>query len=147
MSLFQNFGWNPLEHSDEENLRWSWLHAVEWGIWPAFLSGPVVPLLLPFFEWWKIIGIVAILTVLWSFIRYKYINLAMARFGVYFVFLKWIACPLAIIYLVVQHNYILAILSFLWPMLAAYLEIFVGGIQIGKIQKMFMAELRYLEKE
>jgi hypothetical protein len=123
------------------------LRAIEWGIWPAFLSEPIVPLLLPFFEWWGIIGVVAVLTVLWSFIRYKYINLTMARFGVYFVLLKWIACPLAAIYLAVQHNYILAILAIVWPMLAAYLGIFVGGAQIGKIQKMFMAELGYLENK
>jgi hypothetical protein len=147
MSIFQGLSWNPSEHSDEENLRWSWLRAVEWGIWPAFLSGPVVPLLLLFFEWWKIIGVVAILTILWSFIRYKYINLAMARFGVYFVFLKWIACPLAAIYLIVQHNYILAILAILWPMLAASLGIFVGGTQIGILQKMFMNKLGYLENK
>jgi hypothetical protein len=95
----QFLGWNPLEHSDEENLRWSWLRAVEWGIWPAFLSGPIVPLLLPFFEWWKVIGIVVVLTVLWSFIRYKYVNLTMASFGVYFVSLKWVVCPAVAIYL------------------------------------------------
>jgi len=147
MTTFQGLSWNPSEHSDEENLRWSWLRAVEWGIWPAFLSGPVVPLLLPFFEWWKVIGVVAILTVLWAFIRYKYINLAMARLGVYFVLLKWIACPVAAIYLVIQHNYILAVLSLVWPAFASFLGVFVGGTQIGVIQKMFMNKLGYSENK
>jgi hypothetical protein len=145
MGLFQNFIWNPLQNSDEENLRWSLLRAIEWGIWPAFLSGPVVPLLLPFFEWWKIIGVVVILT--WSFMRYKYINVAMASLGVYFVFLRWIVCPLAAIYLVIQHNYILAILAIFWPMLAGFLGIFVGGTKIGTIQKMFMNKLGYSENK
>ena len=143
MNLLQGLSWNPHEHSDEENLRWSWLRAVEWGIWPAFLSGPIVPLLLPFFSWWKVIGAAAVLTILWSFIRYKNVNLAMARFGVYFVLLKWVACPLTAIYLAIQHNYILALPSLLWPMLAAYLGIFVGGTQIGRIQNMFMIKLGY----
>ena len=133
------------KHSNEENLQWSLLRAIEWGIWPAFLSGPIVPALLPFFEWWRIIVVVAVLTVLWSAIRYKYINLSMAKFGVYFVFLKWIACPISAIYLIIHHNFILTILALFWPMLAAFLGILVGGTQVGIIQKMFMRELGYSE--
>jgi hypothetical protein len=43
--------WNQ-GYSDKENLQWSLLRAVEWGIWPAFLSQPIVSVLLMFFEWW-----------------------------------------------------------------------------------------------
>ena len=139
------FTWNPIDHTNEENLRWSWLRAVEWGIWPAFLSSPVVPLLLPFFKLWKIVSVVAILTILWAFIRYKYVNVSWAIFGVYFVFLKWISCPLAAIYLSLKHNYVLAILSLIWPILTPLFSAFVGGTQIGVIQKMFMKKLGYIK--
>ena len=71
----------------------------------------------------------------------------MARYGVYFVILKWITCPLAAIYLVAQRNYILAILSLFWPILAAFLGVFVGVTQIGVIQKMFMHKLGYSENK
>jgi hypothetical protein len=147
MNFYKNFIWNPKEKSDQENLRWCWLRAVEWGIWPAFLSGPVIPLLLVFFNWWKAIGIVLILTILWSFIRYKYVNLTLVSLGVYFVLLKWIACPLAAIFLIIQHNYILAILSLMWPAVASILGFFVGGTKIGILQKKFMNELGYLENK
>lgn len=137
--------WNSLEHSDEENLSWSWFRAVEWAYWPLLISGPIIPVLLIFFEWWKIIGIVAILTWLWFFIRYKYVNLSMANFGVYFVRLKWVTCSMVAIYFVIRYNYTLAMVSFFWPLLdqlyRAYLENITGDAQIGKIQKMFMVKL------
>ena len=139
--------WNPLIASDEENMRWSSLRAIEWGIWPAFLSGPVVPPLMLYFKWWKILFIIAILTVLWSFVRYRYINKTLAEIGVFFVKLKWISCPYAAISFVLRHNYILAIISIAWPFLAASMSIFVGGTQIGKIQNMFMAELGYVRND
>lgn len=143
MITASEFIWNASAHNNEENLRWAWLRAVEWGIWPAFLSGPVVPLLLPFFEWWKIILVVIILTVIWAFIRYRYVNIFMADLGVYFVLLKWITCPVATIYLIVQHNYILAIMAITWPAIAGLFSIFVGGTKIGVIQNMFMKKLGY----
>lgn len=136
--------WDPSEHSNEENLRWAWLRAVEWGIWPAFLSGPIVPLLFLFFEWWKIVIVVAILTIAWSFIRYRYVNVTIASLGVYFVNLKWVTCPVAAIYLIVQHNYILAILAVVWPAITGFFSLFVGGIKIEVIQNKFMNKLGYL---
>jgi len=138
---------NANKYSDQENLQWSLLRAMEWGVWPAFLSGPIIPLLLPFFEWYKVIGAVAVLTVLWSLIRYKYINLMAAQFGVYFVYLKWITCPLAAIYLGIHHHYVLAALALLWPVLSAWLGIFVGGTKTGIIQGMLMKKLGYSRTE
>jgi peptidoglycan hydrolase CwlO-like protein len=72
----------------------------------------------------------------------------MARFGVFFVFLKWITVPAAVIYLLIQQNYISAVVALLWPIfLAPYLGSFIGGTKIGKIQEMFMAQLGYSEKQ
>jgi TPR repeat protein len=139
--------WNQ-GFSDQENLQWSMLRAIEWGIWPAFLSQSIVPVLLIVFEWWEVIGVFIILTILWSFVRYRYVNVAMARFGVFFVLLKWITVPAGVIYLLVQRNYISAIVALLWPIfLAPYFGIFIGGTKIGKIQEMFMAQLGYSEKQ
>ena len=38
--------WNPSEHTKEENTKWSWLRAIEWGQWPLFMSQIFAPLLL-----------------------------------------------------------------------------------------------------
>ena len=47
-------GWNPGQHSDDDNLRWSWLRAVEWGRWPVFLSQPIGPVLLIWLPWQQV---------------------------------------------------------------------------------------------
>lgn len=139
-------GWNQ-GYSDQENLQWSMLRAIEWGIWPAFLSQSIVPVLLIFFEWWEVIGVFIILTILWSFVRYRYVNVALARFGVFFGILKWIPVPAAVIYLLIQQNRVSAVIALVWPIfLAPYLGIFIGGTKIGKIQEMFMAQLGYSKK-
>ena len=89
-----------------------------------------------------------ILTILWSFVRYRYVNVAVARFGVFFVFLRWVTVPVAVIYLLIHQTYISAVVALLWPIfLAPYLGIFIGGTKIGKIQEMFMARLGYSEKQ
>jgi hypothetical protein len=139
--------WNQ-GYSDEDNLQWSMLRAIEWGIWPAFLSQSIVPVLLMLFEWWEVIGVFIILTILWSFVRYRYVNVALATFGVFFVILKWITVPAAVIYLLLQQNYISAVVALLWPIfLAPYLGILIGGTKNGKIQEMFMSQLGYSEKQ
>ena len=146
-NFFNNLNWESSKHSDEENNRWSLLRAIEWGIWPAFLSIPIVPLFLTFFVWWKVIIVVISLTIFWSFIRYKYVNIKMAYYGVLLVQLKWIICPIVAIYLLTQSSSIAAVITLFWAFLAAYCGIFVGGTKIGFIQKMFMNKLGYSENK
>ena len=50
--------WNFDEHSDNDNMRWTWLRAVEWGMWPLFISQPIAPIALLFWPWWSVIGII-----------------------------------------------------------------------------------------
>lgn len=61
--------WNEYEHTDEENLKWSWLRAVEWGAFPIFVTQPIIPFLIFFFDWKIIIGVIIICNWLWNFIR------------------------------------------------------------------------------
>jgi TPR repeat protein len=138
--------WNQ-GFSDQENLQWSMLRAIEWGIWPAFLSQSIAPVLLIFFEWWEVIGAVVILTTLWSFVRYRYVNVAMAKFGVYLVHLKWFTIPAAVIYLFIQQKYLSAVVAMLWIFFTPYLGVFSGKVAFGKIQEMFMEQLGYSEKQ
>jgi hypothetical protein len=56
--------WNPSEHSDDENLRFCWLRAVEWGNWPTFISQPVVPIAILFWSWKIVVGAAVILNIL-----------------------------------------------------------------------------------
>jgi len=76
------------------------------------------------------------------FIRYNVVIPAIAEFGVYFVKLKWITVPVAAIYLMMRHEYLLTVITLFWPWLAGILGCFPPGL-VGKTQKMFMARFGY----
>jgi hypothetical protein len=133
--------WIPGEHSDQENLTWAWLRAVEWGRWPIFVSQPIAPLFLLFFPWPAVVVGTILLNLLWAgFVRYRFVNIKAAYYGAIVVRLKWLTCPVVAIYLYSGGELVGAALPLLWPLL-----IFVIGVvpttQIGKIQSMFMAQL------
>jgi hypothetical protein len=74
--------WNSGEHSDEENIRWSWLRAVEWLEWPLFISQPVVPILLYFYRWPAVLGGVVAVAFLWrALVRPFWVVPSLANIG------------------------------------------------------------------
>ncbi len=67
--------WNRFHHSDQANLTWAQLRAVEWGRWPIFLSQPLAPILLLFFDWKAVILVVVVANLLWAIlVRYQFVN-------------------------------------------------------------------------
>ena len=133
--------WKPSEHSDQENLTWSYLRAIEWGRWPIFVSQPVAPILLVFFNWGLVMVGVILVNIFWSFfLRYLFVSVTAAYWGAVFVRLKWLLCPGAAIYLFLHGKTVPAILSLSWPALIFIL----GALPTTKtvtIQKMFLKAL------
>ncbi len=135
--------WNPAQHPDDVNLRWSLLRAIEWGRWPIFLSQPIVPVLLLSLDWKVVVVGVIVTNLLWAiFIRYRWVSVAAACWGAVVVKVKWVVCPAAAAYLFTRGDKIGAAISLLWPLL-----IFIVGAvpttQVGRIQNLFMARLGY----
>lgn len=135
--------WIPGEHSDQENLTWAWLRAIEWGRWPIFISQSIAPFFLLFFPWPAVVVGSILLNLLWAgFVRYRFVNIKAAYYGTIVVRLKWVTCPAVAIYLYSAGELVGAVLALLWPLL-----IFVIGAlpstEIGRIQNMFMSELGY----
>src|SRR5438874_7290825 len=135
--------WNPAKHTDQENLTWCWLRAVEWNAWPAFVSQPIVPLLFLIWPWWLVVVSVFVVNVFWGlFVRYNLISPALAEFGVYFVKTKWLTVPFVVVLLIMWNQYLPAIVTLLWPWLAGIVGHLPVGL-VGKTQKMFMARFGY----
>ena len=139
--------WNSNEHTDQENLQWCWLRAVEWGRWPIFISQIIAPPMLLIFNWLTVIIIFVVLNVLWSlFVRYKFVSINLAFMGVLVTKLKWLICPLLGYYFFSLNNILLAAIALFWPLL-----IFIIGAlpttQIGVIQNMFMNKLGYTKND
>jgi hypothetical protein len=152
------FWWESEQHSDDENLRFAWLRAVEWREWPLFLSQPVVPLLLYFYSWTSVIGCLVILTVFWWFIVAPYtIGRNLVDNGPIFVRLKFITSPLMAYFIWQRGETWVAVLALSWPILGVFIvKYFVGFIQaalsftargkaaqIGLVQERLMDSLGY----
>ena len=139
--------WNPSEHSDDENLRWCWLRAVEWGNWPLFISQPVVPVVFLFVPWKTVVATVVIINLVWALgIRYSVVIVVPAFWGALFVRLKWLACPISAWLLYREGSSRLAVLALLWPVAIMVIGI-ITPPQIGKIQRMFMDCIGYTRQE
>ena len=139
--------WNPAEHTDQENLIWCRLRAIEWNAWPVFMSQPIVPLLFLIWPWWVIVVDLIVINVFWGlFIRYKTVIPALAEFGVYFVKLKWLSVPFTVVFLIMRGQYYLAAVTLFWPWLAGIVGGVPGGL-VGKTQKMFMTCLGYRHQD
>ncbi len=138
--------WNPLKNTDEENMKWALLRAIEWGNWPLFLSQSIAPAFFIFFPWWKVALVFAWLNWLWSFLRYKYINIPLSDLGCWAAKLKWITIPGTVILLLMKHEYFKSFFCLIWPVLVVPLGFFSsGGFQIGILQKKIMNKFGYSE--
>lgn len=135
--------WDPTQHSDQDNLTWSYFRAVEWGRWPVFMSQVYAPPMLLFLNWKILIATVVIVNILWAvFIRYRHVDVGAASAGALLVRLKWMVCPGMGIYFYFKGQVANALIAVLWPLLIFIIG-FIPTVQVGKIQKRFMAKLGY----
>jgi hypothetical protein len=110
--------WNPSQHSNDDNVRWSWLRAVEWIQWPLFMSQPVVPVLLYFYRWPVVVGGVVVITFLWRAVIVPFwVAPNLADVGVLFVRLKYITAPLMAYLLWQRGETLIAVVALLWPLI------------------------------
>lgn len=134
------FNWNSSEHSYDENLNWAWLRAVEWGMWPLFLSAFIAPILFLFYPWINVVIAIVISTLLWRIIRYRYFNIRLANLGALIYFFRWIISISIGIYFLIAKNYFLFFLSAFWPLLWLIipLQYLALPFEIGIMQKKIM---------
>lgn len=136
--------WNPSEHSDEENLRWCYLRAIEWAALPAFLSQLFAPVLLIFVSWKLVVAGIVGAQLAWSPVRYRLINPRFAYWAASIVIMcKWlVAAPIGI-YLILHSQKLAGALALSWPLVAGALGVF-PPVLVGKLQGLFMTHLEYM---
>jgi hypothetical protein len=135
--------WNPSIHTDDENTRWCWLRAVEWGRWPLFASQLFAPVLLIFTPWQYVAIGFFVANILWHFIRYNFVSTGLADAMSVGMLLKW---PVTLVSAAIlawhQQNFGVATLVLVWPLVAILLGI-VTPTEVGRIQQVMMAQLGY----
>lgn len=150
--------WKPAEHSDDENLRWALLRAMEWRNWPLFISQPLVPILLYFYPWPWVVGLVVLITVVWRIIVVPVvISPMLANAGAMFVKLRWAASPIMAFLIWQSGDYWIAGLALLWPFVGVMIVLYMLGLlltplsltelgraaEIGALQRRFMNAMGY----
>jgi hypothetical protein len=154
--------WKPTQHSDDENLRWALLRAIEWKHFPLFLSQPVVPVLLYFYSWPWVIGSVVIVTFAWWFIvAAQFTPSTAVDVAVYFVYLRFVASPIMAYAIWQSGRPWIAGLALLWPFVGNGIVLWflmfpqaalgftarAKAAQIGVIQQRLMSRLGYVRPD
>lgn len=154
--------WKPERHSDDENLRWALLRAIEWKHFPLFISQPIVPVLIYFYPWPWVIGLVVIATFAWWFIvAPQFTPPTAVDIAVYFVWLRFAASPLMAYWIWESGHPWTAGLALFWPFagngIVLWLLMFpqaalastarAKAAQIGVIQGRLMGRFGYTHRD
>jgi hypothetical protein len=150
--------WKPSEHSDDDNLRWAHLRAMEWITWPLFISQPLVPILLYFYPWPWVVGLVLLITFAWRLVVAPVVVSPMlANAAAMFVKLRFAASPIMAFLIWQRGDYWIAVLALLWPFAGVMIVLWMVGLlraplsltalgragEIGPVQRRFLAALGY----
>jgi hypothetical protein len=124
--------------------RWLTLRALEWANFPAFVSRPIVPLLLVAYPWYFVLVGLLAAEILWCAVRYSFVSIVLARAA---VFLSLVAYPAAVIcagYLFWHHRWGVGALAFLWPILASVFQL---PAKVGMLELALAKRIGYAPTE
>jgi len=143
---FANNIFSPITSwTDAEIQRWLLLRAIEWNTFPAFASQPLVPIMFLLFSWYWVIAAVVVLNILWSGIRYSYVNITVARVTCLFVALAmWPSAIGSAIYLFIHRQFVPGLIALFWPLLAGLIP---PSGKIGVIELAFAKKLGYVPED
>lgn len=131
--------------TDAEVQRWLRLRSIEWCAFPAFASQPLVPVLFLLFSWYWVIAAVVALNVLWSQIRYSFVNIGAATVGCLFVaWVKWPSTIGSAVYLFIHRQFVPGLIALFWPLLAGFIP---PSGKIGVIELAFAKKIGYVPVE
>ena len=108
-------------YTHAEIKRWLQLRAIEWSGWPAFITQPLIPLLLTAFPALPVLLTLLAAETLWPFVSLFCINLPLVKLSpLLATFLKWPSAIGCGVFLFMHHRPGVAVLALLWPVLAAF---------------------------
>jgi hypothetical protein len=136
---------------DELESRWLLLRSIEWVNWPLFISQPLVPILLWYYEWQPVVVAVLVVTLLWRLaIATRYVSVRQVEFGPLFVALKFLICPVMAFLIWCQGDRVGAVLALLWPVAVLLIQFLLNncGLVVTALARrnVLRAELEGIQK-
>ncbi len=93
-----------------------------------------------FCPWFYVVLGIAVAAASWCLVRYRFVSVGLARFGVFVGFLAWPSALVAAVFVFLRGQYFVAGLALLWPFLGGLIQV---PAQIGTIQLAFAKRLGY----
>lgn len=120
------------------------LRALEWGAMPLFATQALVPPTFLFIRWWYVPIALVLATWLWHPVKYA---VASYRAATLFCLLntalvKW---PVALgfaIYFLVNGQYVVAVVSLLWPVIILVLIWLTPSTKLGVLEAIFTGQIK-----
>jgi DNA-binding response OmpR family regulator len=108
-------------YTETEIQRWLQLRAIEWSGWPAFITQPIIPLLLVSLPVLPVLLTLLAIGTVWPFVSRSCISLPLVKLSpLVLTFLKWPSTIGCAALLFMHHRAGVAVLALLWPLLAAF---------------------------
>lgn len=134
-------------YTNEEQVRWSWLRALEWASWPLFMSQVVAPFLILYCPSWLVILWVIAVNIAWALlISQTVVVLSLAYWGALAVRLKWIVSAISALVLFSRSRPVAGIVALLWPVIVMIL-VFPKPARVRSIQGTILRRLGFLPME
>src|SRR6266550_3040817 len=130
--------WTPQNYTAEENSRWVWLRAEEWGSYPNFLAPLWGIFVVYFYGWVTFLITLVVATFIWKlFIMKSFVSIRLlSSMAVFVNFLKW---PLAIIFAGLtffsHHGITFSLSLLLFPAITYFCAFFELPYNLGGIMK------------
>jgi hypothetical protein len=128
--------------SDEIKLA-TLLRGLEWCAWPVFLCQPLLPVLYLFWPPCIVLGAVVLLDYMWVPIANGYVSYPLATVGCFWVRLKWPVMPAALAYYLWTHQFYLAVLTAITPLIPRLLVQVVPKGNVISVQRKMMKEIGF----
>lgn len=143
-SGLRGISWEPAQHTDQENVQWAWLRAVEWSHWPLFVTLPIVPVMLLIYPLWLIVVVLLACELVWSQVRYRVVSSRWATAAALGATARWITGPVSAVVLATHGRWVVAVVALFWPGIAPLVGV-ITRPQIGRIQEEFLQTLGYAD--
>jgi hypothetical protein len=126
-----------------------WVHfrAIEWFAFPAFISQPLLPLILSQYPHWVLIVVVFCADLVWRFFCHLFVSVFLARTAYFLWRLRWVFAIMSAIYLY-RNNYIaLAIVTLLWPLFSTWISLITSWVAkaLGTHASLLAVERRFAD--
>jgi len=137
-------------YTEAEVEHWLHLRAIEWFAWPAFITQPLIPILLRSFPVLSVLLVLVLADLSWRFVNTSWINMTLIRIGPIITLLRWPCAIVCACLLAFSHRFGIAALALVWPLVGGFVSVLGGFLSarlgfggIGDVERALATRIGY----